>query len=62
MIIESKDAAQYTDHGSAAEHCGICDHWRSTGTGDRGACRIVSGRILAAGWCRHFIHVSEAAE
>jgi hypothetical protein len=62
MIIESKDAANYTDFGSPAEHCAICDHWRATGTGERGACRIVSGTILAEGWCRHFTHVSEAAE
>lgn len=60
-IIESKDAAQYTDHGSPSEHCAICDHWTATGTGDTGRCRIVAGRILAEGWCRHFVHVSEAA-
>ena len=60
--VESKEAARYTDDGSAEEHCAICDHWRSTGPGDQGRCRIVSGVILPAGWCRHFIHVSEAAE
>lgn len=61
-VVESKEAAGYTDNGSAAEHCSICDHWRSRGTGNQGICRIVSGVIDAAGWCRHFIHVPEAAD
>lgn len=61
-IVESKEASRYTDNGSAAEHCAICDHWRYAGPDDKGYCRVVAGTILAGGWCRHFIHVSEAAD
>lgn len=61
-IVESKEAANYTEDGSPEEHCAICDHWRPRGTGDDGLCRIVAGYILAKAWCRHFTHVNEAAE
>lgn len=61
-IVESKEAARYTEAGTPAEHCAICDHWRATGTGAQGLCRIVAGVIGAGAWCRHFIHVSEAAQ
>ena len=59
-VVESKEAAQYTDEGSPAEHCAICEHWRPAATAESGVCRIVSGELLARGWCRHFVHVSEA--
>lgn len=61
-IVESKEASNYTDDGSPQEHCSICDHWRPAGTANVGSCRIVAGRIASTGWCRHFRHVSEAAE
>lgn len=60
-IVESKEAARYTDEGSPQEHCSICDHWRARGP-EEGLCVIVAGTIKPTGWCRHFIHTSEAAE
>jgi hypothetical protein len=60
-IVESKEAAKYTNHGSPAEHCGICEHYRAGGTRAEGYCRIVTGKILEGGWCRHFIRKKEAA-
>jgi hypothetical protein len=61
-IIESKEAASYTDNGSPAEHCAICEHYRSAAAGESGLCRIVSGTVLSGGWCRHFTPVHEAAD
>lgn len=60
-VVESKEAARYTDDGSPSEHCAICEHYSAGGTRDLGQCRIVSGPIRATGWCRHFLHVHEAA-
>lgn len=60
-VVESKEASQYTDHGSPAEHCAICEYFSAGGTREVGQCRIVSGRILAQGWCRHWLFRSEAA-
>lgn len=60
-IVESKEAANYTDDGSPAEHCGICEHYRRYGTTEDGTCTIVSGVVKYRGWCRHYYHVHEAA-
>jgi hypothetical protein len=53
-LIESKEASNYTDDGSPQEHCSICVHWTTRGTGETGNCEIVAGVVRAAGWCRHF--------
>jgi hypothetical protein len=60
-LVESKEAARYTDSGTPAEHCGSCEHYRAGGTRAEGICRIVSGKIREGGWCRHWWHVHEAA-
>ena len=60
-VVESKEAARYTDNGSAAEHCGNCEYYLAGGTREDGLCRIVSGTIAYRGWCRHWLHVHEAA-
>lgn len=47
----TKAAAHYTIHGSAAEHCGVCKHFEAA----QNRCEIVEGKIVAAGWCEHFL-------
>lgn len=61
-VVESKEAAQYTDNGSPAEHCGNCTHYSAGGTREVGTCAIVSGNVLYQGWCRHWHHTHGAAE
>jgi len=53
-VRESKQAARYTDKGTKAEHCSICDHYRRE-TSDEGHCTVVTGKVAAGGWCRHFV-------
>jgi hypothetical protein len=60
-IVESKEAAQYSNTGSPAEHCGICIYYIFQGTGEKGGCQIVTGEIAYGGWCRHFLATHRAA-
>ena len=46
----TQKSAEYTDHGSKEEHCSICNHYINATT-----CRIVTGRIVPEGWCKHFV-------
>ena len=45
----TQQQAHYTDRGTKAEHCEICEHYVNPTT-----CRIVSGEIRSYGWCEHF--------
>jgi hypothetical protein len=59
----SKEAADYTDHGTKAEHCAICRHWAPGATArGAGVCSIVSGAIAPGGWCRYYEDELEAAD
>ena len=46
---ESKVKARYTPKGTNQEHCGICRHFVAPDM-----CRVVQGRVVSRGWCRHF--------
>ena len=45
----SKSEANYTPHGTEAEHCGNCRHFRAPRD-----CTKVEGIVVAAGWCWFF--------
>lgn len=45
----SKAEAQYTDAGTKAEHCSICEHYQRPR-----ACELVRGAVSPQGWCRYF--------
>lgn len=47
---KTKAQAEYTIHGSQAEHCGVCRHFEAA----QHHCEIVEGRIQASGWCKFF--------
>lgn len=51
----TKEESEYTDNGSEAEHCSICNHYVS-----ETECRIVQGQIVPDGWCKHFANYDEA--
>jgi hypothetical protein len=46
----SKAEAKYTDNGTEAEHCYICEHYVNATT-----CAIVTGKISPEGWCKYFL-------
>jgi len=49
MKKASKDAVDYTDHGTYKEHCSKCAHYV-----DGGTCEVVEGDVAAGGWCKRF--------
>ena len=51
------EEVEYTDDGSEAEHCSICDHYVNATT-----CAIVNGVINAGGWCNKFTQYETRSE
>lgn len=45
----TKQEVAYTDAGHNDSHCSICRHWQGGGR-----CEIVTGKVVAGGWCEHF--------
>lgn len=45
----SKSEANYSDTGTKAEHCSICEHYERPR-----ACSLVRGVILPGGWCKYW--------